>query len=456
MQKFFKIIFLIFVLNGCLFFQGQTLFSTTLKRGPAIHFLKSSSQPNVLTPNAITISWWTDDGSDSIVEYGKTLSYEIGRVRGLTKSSFTFTLEDGVNSQHWVSLTNLEPRTKYYYQIKNNGKNLAPLEDDKKNYYFITPKDHGANSFTFIALGDTADGNPDQEKICETIDLYHKDAEFILILGDVVYDKSTDPEYGKKYYPLNYYGRLIRSKPVIPTLGNHEERDGTPDQEVYRTHHFLPTNGVEPDERTFYFTYANARFFCLNSNERKEAIYNPQGSHYEWLKKNLSKDQKTWKFIYFHHPMFGVGVEKTRYCEDGTCSQGPCAGQKICDNNVEWRKELIPLFIQNRVNLILTGHDHNYQRTYKVNTLNDESSTPYRDEENGIIHIVSGAGGTRLRNSWMNLLPDWSASHNGTIHSFSKIIVNKDVLEFYQYDKNNIILDSFTMDLKTNKKTKIP
>lgn len=454
MKNYLKILFLFFILNACLIFSQQNLFPTTLKRGPAIHFVNSASQPNLVSPNAITISWWTDDGSDSIIEYGKTSSYEIGKVAGLSKSSFTFTLEQGVGVQHWVNLSNLQPHTKYYYRIKSNGKNLAPLDEEKENYYFITPKDHNTTSFSFIALGDTADGNPDQEKICETIDRFHKDAEFILILGDVVYEKSTDTEYGEKYYPLNYYGRLIRHKPVIPTLGNHEERDRTPDQQVYRTHHFLPTNGAKADERTFYFTYGNGAFFCLDSNLRKEPIYNPSGLHYEWLKKVLNKEDKTWKFVFFHHPMFGVGTEKTRYCEDGTCSQGPCSGQKICDNNVEWRKELIPLFVQNKVNLILTGHDHNYQRTYKTNTATDEGATPFRDEENGIVHIVSGAGGTTLRNIWMNPLPDWSASRNGEIHSFSKIIVNKNVLEFYQYDKNNIILDSFTLDLKANKRTK--
>jgi hypothetical protein len=78
----------------------------------------------------------------------------------------------------------------------------------------------------------------------------------------------------------------------------------------------------------------------------------------EWLQQELKKSQSDWKIVYFHHPLYSSGK-----------THGP---------NLDLRKVLEPIFITNGVSMVLTGHEHFYERI---------------KPQHGIYHFISGAAG---------------------------------------------------------------
>jgi 3',5'-cyclic AMP phosphodiesterase CpdA len=123
-------------------------------------------------------------------------------------------------------------------------------------------------------------------------------------------------------------------------LGNHDE----PAQRFYT---FFNMDGKE----YYRFTEKNASFYALNSNylDKKQL---------EWLEAELAKDTAEWKIMFFHHPPYSSG------------------GKHGSDTQV--RKVVEPLFVKYGVNVVLTGHDHFYERV---------------KPQKGIYYFVSGAGG---------------------------------------------------------------
>ena len=79
-----------------------------------------------------------------------------------------------------------------------------------------------------------------------------------------------------------------------------------------------------------------------------------------WLEQQLSESVATWKIAVFHHPPY-------------TC--GGHAG----DTRVA--REWVPLFESYGVQLVLSGHDHNYQRFAA---------------RNGVTYVVHGGGAAGL------------------------------------------------------------
>lgn len=128
-------------------------------------------------------------------------------------------------------------------------------------------------------------------------------------------------------------------------LGNH-------DYELERGGYELRTLGM-PGR---YYTRRlgdDVQLFFLDSNR----ITTRQTT---WLEQQLSESTATWKIAFFHHPPY-------------TC--GGHAG------NTAVVRSWVPLFESYGVQLVLSGHDHNYQRF---------------GARNGVTYVVHGGGGARL------------------------------------------------------------
>jgi hypothetical protein len=109
-------------------------------------------------------------------------------------------------------------------------------------------------------------------------------------------------------------------------LGNHDD----PNQVFYKNFNM---NG----ERyyTFKAPKGSVRFFALNSNYMDKA-------QLAWLEKELSASDSEWKIAFFHHPLYSSG---DRHGSDEML-----------------RDQLEPLFLKYGVDLVLTGHEHFYER----------------------------------------------------------------------------------------------
>ena len=78
----------------------------------------------------------------------------------------------------------------------------------------------------------------------------------------------------------------------------------------------------------------------------------------KWLEDELAKDTSDWKVAFMHHPPYSSG------------------GKHGSDDQL--REIIEPIFVKYGVNVVLTGHDHFYERI---------------KPQKGIYYFVSGAGG---------------------------------------------------------------
>lgn len=139
------------------------------------------------------------------------------------------------------------------------------------------------------------------------------------------------------------------------SLGNHD----IPAESLYK-----PFN--MGGHRYYAYSKGAVRFFVLDSNYMDP----PQ---LEWLEKELRDTTSPWKIAYFHHPLYSDG----RF-------HGP---------DTDLRARLEPLFRRYGVNIVLSGHEHVYERI---------------KPQHGIYYFILGNAG-ELRYHNLRLSPEMAA-----------------------------------------------
>jgi len=196
-------------------------------------------------------------------------------------------------------------------------------------------------SVRFAVIGDTGSGSDKQREVGEMMAQYRGvfPFEFVLMMGDNLYGGEAPKDFEKKF--SEPYKALLDNKvKFYATLGNH-------DQALQINYANFNMNGKE----YYRFKKGNVAFYSLNSNSMDK-------KQVEWLESELSKDTSDWKVCFFHHP--------------------PYSSAKKHGSDPQLREVVEPIFIKYGVNVVLTGHDHVYERI---------------KPQKGIYYFVSGAGG---------------------------------------------------------------
>ena len=197
------------------------------------------------------------------------------------------------------------------------------------------------DSLKLAVIGDNGTGEQPEYDIAARMVEAHTTFPFdlVLMLGDNMYGSQQPADFVKKFEQP--YERLLKGGVrFYASLGNH-------DQQSNRFYAPFNMDGQR------YYTYArkNVRFFVLDSN----FLDPPQVA---WLESALKAATEDWKICYFHHPLYSDGGRH--------------------GSEVDLRVRLEPLLVKYGVNVVLSGHDHIYERL-----------TPQK----GIVYFVSGAAG---------------------------------------------------------------
>jgi hypothetical protein len=177
----------------------------------------------------------------------------------------------------------------------------------------------------FAVIGDSGTGEPPQYQIAQLMLGYRGEFPFnvTLMLGDNIYGGKSPDDFKKKFE--DPYAQLVSAGvKFYASLGNHDDSN----ERFYK-----PFN--MDGARYYSFKLGNAEFFALDSN------YMDPGQ-LDWLDKQLAGSRATWKICFFHHPLYSDGK-----------THGP---------DLDLRKQLEPIFLARGVNLVLSGHDHCYER----------------------------------------------------------------------------------------------
>lgn len=201
------------------------------------------------------------------------------------------------------------------------------------------PRKEGSTRFAVI--GDTGTGSKQQRDVANKMVQYRTafPFDFVLMLGDNMYGGESAKDFEAKFSGP-YKQLLDQNVKFYAALGNH-------DQALQINYVNFNMNGKE----YYRFKKGNVAFYSLNSNymDKKQV---------KWLEDELAKDTSEWKVAFMHHPPYSSG------------------GKHGSDNQL--REIVEPIFVKYRVNVVLTGHDHFYER---IKT------------QKGIQYFVSGAGG---------------------------------------------------------------
>ncbi len=344
-------------------------------------------------PTSMAIAWWTTTADMGAVEWGTDATYG------------TTTLDPMSRAAHRVDLTGLSPATTYHYRLLSAG---APVGDD---HDFRTPPTADA-PVRFSVLGDTGTGcDPETEVLAQVA---AEDPDFVIDTGDVAYKSGTVTQVRNGWSIP--FADILAHAPVFPCLGNHDIKtmDGNPLFEAC----LLPTNPVDHTPRFYSFDYGPCHVATLDSN----ADLRPGTPQHDWLQTDLSATTAPWTFVFFHHPAYS------------SSNHGSTASVDV---------NLVPVFDANHTDLVLNGHDHDYERTFPMfaGSPVDAASDPTYADPQGTVYVVTGGGGFALYKAAHSAFTAISES----VHNHVTVAVDGPILTLKGIRPDGSTIDTLTI-----------
>ncbi len=443
-------------------------------------YLQLGKQPSV---NSIYVQWQSaEDNSDWKVEY-KTASMR--NWRGADSLTYSLLTLSGLKTRRMYQafFNYLEAGSIFNYRIFNRGKEVFTAEAKS-----LKSQDQ---PYRFVAVGDLGAGTPEAKKISRI--LYDQHPDLVVVTGDIVYEYGLASEYDSKFWPIYNANKsdsagnpILRSVPWSAAPGNHDSEtrdlDKYPDALAYFYYWNQPHNGPSgaegvtypalkgseankqqflkaagpdyPKMSNFSYNYGNAHWLFLDSNPSVDWTNKEMTA---WVENDLREASgATWRFVIFHHPGFSSSREHFEQ---------------------QQMRILAPLFEAGKVDIVFNGHVHNYQRSFPLKFLQDNKGVllvggkdnktnrgriiigrwildkhfngyQYSKPE-GVIYMVTGAGGQELYNPEQQSEPDtWQKFTDifiSTIHSVTVADVNGRTLSIRQVAANGVTLDAFTI-----------
>jgi predicted phosphodiesterase len=334
-----------------------------------------------VTTRGITVVWETDVNSDSRVDYGLTGQY--GRSVG---SGDPVVL-------HEIVIDDLSADALFHYRVTSEA-GIEQVQSVDSTFHTAVLS---GTPFTFCALGDSRGQPAVFEAVCDLVRAKHPD--FVLHSGDLVSDGYNYDEWQSFFfYPAR---ELLRQIPMFTIPGNHER------QHNYYT--YFMSNPTESSGTDWYysFDYGNAHFCMINTNDEiygygNDVDYYPGSPQYQWIVNDLSSTEQEWKIVVVHTPPYSSGQHGT---------------------NPKVIAYLTPLFAQYGVDLVFSGHDHDYERTVSMR---------------GVVYVVSGGAGAWLypkaADNW------WSVDFDSAYH-YCLIAIDGRYLSMVVRDINGQVID---------------
>jgi predicted MPP superfamily phosphohydrolase len=204
-----------------------------------------------------------------------------------------------------------------------------------------------AGSLKFATFGDFGDATREQLETAAQIAKTHDTFPFELVVttGDNLLGAERPQDFRNKF-ETPYKPLLDAGVTFYASLGNHDARE-------QRNYKLFNMNGK------LYYSFKapkqNVRFFMLESS-----YMDPE--QVKWTENELKTSGEDWKIVVFHHPLYS-----------SSATHG---------SSMSLRATLEPMFVKYGVSVVLTGHDHVYERV---------------KPQQGITHFVVGSGGELRR-----------------------------------------------------------
>ncbi|HKY19887.1 MAG TPA: metallophosphoesterase [Vicinamibacterales bacterium] len=180
-----------------------------------------------------------------------------------------------------------------------------------------------ADSLKFAVIGDNGTGGRPQFEVGQQMTALRATFpfEFVLMMGDNLY--GTQDFVTKFERP--YQALLSAGVKFYAAIGNHD------DAQLQVRYPAFNMNGA----RYYSFVKRHVRFVVADTNFLDQV-------QLAWLENTLRSATEQWTIVFFHHPLYSNGDRH--------------------GSNVELRVRLEPLLVAHGVDVVMSGHDHIYER----------------------------------------------------------------------------------------------
>jgi predicted secreted protein len=394
------------------------------------------------TPEQVHLTWSEDPTSGVVVSWASPGQASRPRVRvgrrAIPAAERTYT--DGINGKttwtYHARVDGLRPGATYVYVVTaDNDTNTA---DPFSATFRAAPA--GRTAFRFTSFGDLATPNTNWQ-LSYGQSAYAVSAVesfqplFHLLNGDLCYadlNPDSQPDVWRDFGNNNQTSAAFR--PWMPCLGNHEVEFGNGPQGFasYLTRYTLPDNRVPGFAGHWYsFRIGSVLFVSLDADDvvyqdagafaagpgaltpaasTGNPVIEPGTSRYvrgysggaqtQWLEQTLAAGRADNSLDWI--------IVQTHQCAASSSSTGNGSDLGI-------RAEWLPLFDRYQVDLVVSGHDHDYERSFPCRGLDPDVGTevatgapvntlrphPVTTEDTGVfdtgrgtVYLVLGCGGT--------------------------------------------------------------
>ena len=332
-----------------------------------------------LTPGAdetkMNFAWYSKNGEATTLTYGQKSDLSDGVSVTVTSTATNQTDAMGIAyNSNKATITGLKSNTIYYYRV--SGKDIESFKTGK------------TDSFTFAFVGDPQIGSSNEMKAKKPEDLTDEfylvqsnsvandsynwsntlkkaleknpSVSFVVSAGDQIQTNAKKVQ-NTTVSEIEYVGYLspeaLTSLPVATTVGNHDA-----DNANYQYHFNLPNQSTLGANSyvggDYYFTYGNVLFMILNTQDTEVA------EHKEFIENTVAQNSDcVWKIVSLHQDIYGSAEHSNE------------------PEIVTLRYALTPVFEENGIDVVLSGHDHAYSRSKFVTGNTQNKTITYTDDE---------------------------------------------------------------------------
>jgi acid phosphatase type 7 len=247
---------------------------------------------------------------------------------------------------HVIRAVGLGAATPYSYAVRVGEKTIG------KGRFRTAPAEDSAAPLTFLVYGDDRTDPTAHAAVVRR--LTDSASDFLVNTGDLVEDGGRAEDW-QSFFDVE--ASLLRDRALFVAIGNHELNDDQAGANFAR--YFGPPHPDGASHPYASVRLSNVRFFFL------DAMHDwGHGEQRAWFERELARSDEerglVWRIVVMHQ---------------GPWSSGPHGGSTALAG-----ARVPELLAAHRVDLVLSGHDHIYER----------------GEANGMKYVVSGGGGAPL------------------------------------------------------------
>lgn len=313
-----------------------------------------------------------------------------------------------------ASMTNLEPDTEYAYQVGSDEDGFTEVQQ------FTTGSSGGDDEF--LVFGDpqvgAGGGDPDDaagwDRTLSSAAATADDPSFFYSLGDQVNSAGNQEQYAQYLAP-----EATRTIPQATTIGNHDVSS-----KAYEQHFNRPNvsqdhggGGVITSGGDYWFIEDGVLFLNINSNS------SDMDAHAEFIDEVVAEhgDQARWTVLGFHHSIYSTAT----HWDDLDVKR--------------LRKAIPPVASRNDIDLVVSGHDHIYNRTFLMDgegkPVEDSAAGAEEEKEDGqtLYLTLTSSSGSKFYDYVPGL--DWEGkSVHNDVPAFTRVRVSDEALRATTYE----------------------